>query len=51
MTAFFSVSVFVFAVRYRTQDPLAVGARIQGSIPVELAWSVIPFITSVVIFA
>jgi cytochrome c oxidase subunit II len=53
VTAFFSllvtVAVIVYAVRYRTQDPLAVGARIHGSIPLELAWSVIPFIVSVVI--
>ena len=55
ITAFFSllvtVGVIVFAVRYRTQGPLSVGARIHGSIPLELAWSVIPFIVSVVIFA
>ena len=55
VTAFFSllvtVVVIVFAIRYRTQDPLSVGVRIHGSIPLELAWSVIPFIVSVVIFA
>ena len=55
VTAFFavlvSVVVVVFAVKYRTNDPLAVGARIHGSIPLELGWSIIPFIISVVIFA
>lgn len=55
VTAFFavvtSVAVVWFAVRYRTNDPLAVGARITGSIPLELAWSLIPFVISVVIFA
>ena len=54
VTAFFAlvvtVVVIVFAVKYRTDDPLAVGARIHGSIPLELAWSIIPFIISVVIF-
>jgi cytochrome c oxidase subunit II len=54
VTAFFaivtSVVVVAFAVRYRTSDPLAIGERITGSIPLELAWSVIPFIISVVIF-
>jgi len=48
VTAFFaivtSVLVVWFAVRYRTNDPLAVGARITGSIPLELAWSIIPFV-------
>src|SRR5688572_29103771 len=54
VTAFFaivtSVVVVAFAVKYRTSDPLAIGERITGSIPLELAWSVIPFIISVVIF-
>ncbi len=40
-----------FAVKYRTNDPLAVGAPITGSIPLELGWSVIPFLISIVIFA
>ena len=55
VTAFFgiltSVLVVYFAVKYRTNDPLAVGAPITGSIPLELAWSIIPFLISVVIFA
>jgi len=37
-------------VKYRTNDPLAIGAPITGSIPLELAWSIIPFLISVVIF-
>jgi cytochrome c oxidase subunit 2 len=54
VTAFFALVVtlvvIVFAVKYRTDDPLAVGARIHGSIPLELAWSIIRFIISIVIF-
>jgi cytochrome c oxidase subunit 2 len=54
VTAFFGVLVSVlvvyFAVRYRTDDPMAVGARMTGSIPLELAWSIIPFVISMVIF-
>jgi cytochrome c oxidase subunit 2 len=54
VTAFFgiltSVLVVYFAVKYRTNDPLAIGAPITGSIPLELAWSVIPFLISIVIF-
>ena len=54
VTAFFGILVTVlvvyFAVKYRTDDPKAVGARITGSIPLELAWSIIPFIISIVIF-
>jgi len=55
VTAFFallvSVLVIFFAVKYHTKDPLAVGQRIHGSIPLELAWSIIPFLISIVIFA
>ena len=55
VTAFFGILVTVlvlyFAVKYRTDDPTKIGARITGSIPLELAWSVIPFLVSIVIFA
>jgi len=55
VTAFFgilvSILVVYFAVKYRTDDPLTVGTPIHGSIPLELAWSIIPFLISVVIFA
>lgn len=55
VTAFFavlvSIVVIVFAVKYRTNDPLAVGQHIHGSIPLELGWSIVPFIISIVIFA
>jgi cytochrome c oxidase subunit II len=54
VTAFFGILVTVlviyFAVRYRTDDPLEIGERITGSIPLELAWSLIPFLVSIVIF-
>src|SRR5215813_10828135 len=55
VTAFFAVLVcvlvIVFAAKYHTTDPLAVGERIHGSLPLELAWSIIPFVIAVVIFA
>jgi heme/copper-type cytochrome/quinol oxidase subunit 2 len=55
VTAFFgiatSIAVVVFAMKYRTNDPLAVGARIHEPILLEIVWSGIPFIISVVIFA
>ena len=54
VTAFFALVVtmvvIVFAVKYQDRRPLAVGARIDRSIPLELAWSIIPFIISIVIF-
>ena len=55
VTAFFGILVTVlvifFAVKYRTDDPLKIGAPITGSIPLELGWSIIPFVISIVIFA
>jgi cytochrome c oxidase subunit II len=54
VTAFFgmltTIVVIYFAAKYRTDDPMKVGARIHGSIPLELAWSIIPFLISIVIF-
>jgi len=54
VTAFFGILVTVvvlyFGVKYRTNDPMAVGERIHGSIPLELAWSIIPFLITIVIF-
>src|SRR5688572_938389 len=51
VTAFFGILVTVlviyFAVKYRTDDPLKVGAPITGSIPLELRWSIRPFIISI----
>lgn len=46
-----TVVVIYFAAKYHTKDPLEVGARIHGSIPLELAWSIIPFLITIVIFA
>jgi cytochrome c oxidase subunit 2 len=55
VTAFFgiltTIVVIYFAAKYRTDDPMKVGARIHGSIPLELAWSIIPFLITIVIFA
>ena len=55
VTAFFAllvvVLVIVFAVKYRDHTGERVGAPITGSIPLELGWSIIPFLVSMVIFA
>lgn len=54
VSAFFALAVTIFviyfAVKYRTSDPMAVGARIHGSIGLELAWSIVPFLITLVIF-
>jgi cytochrome c oxidase subunit 2 len=54
ITAFFAllvaVLVIIFAVKYRDDSGTKVGAPITGSIPLELGWSVLPFIISMGIF-
>jgi cytochrome c oxidase subunit 2 len=45
-----SVLVLVFAVKYRRRHDHEVGADIEGSLPLELAWSVIPTIIAMVMF-
>ena len=55
VTAFFAllvvVLVIIFAIKYRDKTGEKVGAPIHGSIPLEIMWSLIPFLISIVIFA
>jgi len=54
VTAFFVVLVAAlvvfFAVRYRRRHPDEVGADIHGSLALELTWTVIPLLLSMVMF-
>ena len=54
VTAFFAllvvILVVIFAVKYRDDTGLKVGAPITGSVPLEIGWSLIPFLISMVIF-
>ena len=54
VTAFFAVLVVilvtVFAIKYRDDSGLKVGAPITGSVPLEIGWSLIPFIIAMAIF-
>ena len=55
VTAFFAllvvVLVIIFAIKYRDPTGENVGAPITGSIPLELGWSIVPFLVSMAIFA
>jgi cytochrome c oxidase subunit II len=51
MTALIFCCVFYFAVKYRRKSPLDRPQAIHGSVPLEIAWSVIPFILMMVMFA
>jgi len=54
VSAFFAlliaVLVIVFGVKYHRRHAGEVGARIEGNLPMELLWSVIPTIISMVMF-
>jgi len=54
ITAFFALVVVIlvvfFAIKYRDETGDKVGAPITGSVPLELGWSLIPFIIAIGIF-
>jgi cytochrome c oxidase subunit 2 len=54
VTAFFgivvAVAVIYFGIRYYRTHEGQIGARIEGNLPLELLWSVIPTILSMVMF-
>lgn len=54
VSAFFAVLiavlVLVFAVKYRRRHEHEVGAPIEGSLPLELAWSIVPTIIAMGMF-
>ncbi len=52
MTALIFFATFVFAIKYRRKSPDEPPPKpIHGSIPLEIAWSVIPFLVMLVMFA
>ena len=54
ITTFFSLLIagliVFYAIRYRRREPDAVGARIEGGLLLEITWTVIPFLITMVIF-
>ncbi len=54
VSAFFTVAVSIavvfFGMRYRRKHADEIGAHIEGSLPLELAWSIIPTIIAMVMF-
>lgn len=55
VSAFFTIAisaaVVFFGFRYRRRHAEEIGAHIEGSLPLELLWSIIPTIISMVMFA
>ncbi len=55
VTSFFSLLiaalVVLFAIKYRRRHDNEVGAAIHGSLALELLWTVIPFLITMVMFA
>src|SRR5262245_47762827 len=54
VTSFFAILVVIlvvyFAIKYRDDTGLKVGAPITGSVPLEIGWSLIPFVVAMGIF-
>src|SRR6188472_2797010 len=54
VSAFFVVLVaalvLIFAIKFRRRSPDEVGADIHGSLVLELTWTFIPFVLSMVMF-
>ena len=44
------VAVFFFGLKYREKTKYAAGAEIHGSMVLETAWSIVPFVVSMTIF-
>jgi cytochrome c oxidase subunit II len=54
VSAFFTVgiflSIFYFAVRYRRRSELEVPPKIAGVLSMEMAWTIVPFILTMIMF-
>jgi cytochrome c oxidase subunit 2 len=54
VSLFFSLLVtsliFYFAIKYRRRSDMEYGERIHGSLKLELVWTIVPFIISMIIF-
>jgi cytochrome c oxidase subunit 2 len=50
MTTVIFLTVFIFAVKYRRRSPNEIPPAIHGSLRLEIAWSVIPFIVMLTFF-
>ena len=44
MTVLIFGAIFVFAIKYRRRSPDEVGYPVEGSMKLEIAWSLIPFL-------
>ena len=50
MTILIFAAVFIFAMKYRRRSPDEVGHPIEGSMLLEITWSVIPFLIMLIMF-
>jgi cytochrome c oxidase subunit 2 len=51
MTVLIFIAVFYSAIKFRRRDPAEIPRQVHGSIPLEIAWSVIPFGIMLIMFA
>src|SRR5579864_392811 len=50
MTTVIFLTVFIFAIKYRRRSPNEIPPAIHGSLRLEIAWSVIPFLVMLTFF-
>jgi cytochrome c oxidase subunit 2 len=50
MSVLIATLVVTFAVKFHRRDPDQVGAQVHGGLMLELAWTVVPFLITMVIF-
>jgi cytochrome c oxidase subunit 2 len=54
LSAFFSLLIagliVYYAVKYHRRDPNAVGTQVEGGLILELTWTIVPFLITMVIF-
>ncbi len=50
MTGLIFVAVFVFAIKYRNKNDQFIPQPMHGSLKLELAWSIIPFLVMLIMF-
>jgi cytochrome c oxidase subunit 2 len=54
ISVFFSLLIagliVYYAVKFHRRDPAAIGAQVQGGLALELTWTIVPFLITMVIF-
>ena len=50
MTVLIFLAIFIFAIKYRRRNPDEIPHQIEGSMALEITWSVLPFLVMLIMF-